>query len=196
MTVAMEPDPNAAKWVIPLMLSVLDRAILVSPTGKLNDNLIHGALRLIMNQYPSVLCQSPMRQKLKGRGYECYLDKGDKINRFVQIIHDKQRDHWFCAYLKGSKVMVVDSIRTTHLSDTSSLFLQQLARMDKSMLNQNIVFQRCQQQTDVYSCGLYAIAYAFAAARSDDIPQMRFTQSQMRRHLKGCLENLKLAPFL
>ena len=51
------------------------------------------------------------------------------------------------------------------------------------------------QQQGVADCGVYAIAYAFHAARGDDLEKMTFDQATMREHLARCFSRQKLTPF-
>ena len=50
-------------------------------------------------------------------------------------------------------------------------------------------------QQGVADCGVYAIAYAFHAARGDSLEDIEFEQDKMRQHLARCLTKQKFTPF-
>ena len=50
-------------------------------------------------------------------------------------------------------------------------------------------------QQGVADCGVYAIAYAFHAARGDSLEDIEFEQDKMQQHLARCLTKQKLTPF-
>ena len=52
-----------------------------------------------------------------------------------------------------------------------------------------------QQQEGAADCGLFSIAYAYHAARGDDVSQLHFHQAAMREHLVTCFEQEELSPF-
>ena len=43
------------------------------------------------------------------------------------------------------------------------------------------------QQQGIADCGVYAITYAFHAAREDSLEDIEFEQDKMRQHLAECL---------
>ena len=49
-----------------------------------------------------------------------------------------------------------------------------------------------QGETD---CGLFAIAFAYHAARGDDLSKIKFHQEKMRQHLVQCFIKKRLEPF-
>lgn len=52
-----------------------------------------------------------------------------------------------------------------------------------------------QQQTGSAQCGVYAIAFAFALANSQDPSTIKFSQSLMRKHLVDCLIKQEFSTF-
>ena len=52
-----------------------------------------------------------------------------------------------------------------------------------------------QQQRGYTSCGLFAIAFAFHAARGDDLTKISFHQDKMRQHLAKCFKTDTLHHF-
>ena len=53
----------------------------------------------------------------------------------------------------------------------------------------------CQKQTGGTDCGLFAIANAMEVLMGNDIGQVVFDQTMMRKHLATCFENGKMHPF-
>ena len=52
-----------------------------------------------------------------------------------------------------------------------------------------------QQQVEAVDCGLFAAAFAFHAAKGDNLTELHFDQSRMRSHLIQCFEKQKLEGF-
>ena len=52
-----------------------------------------------------------------------------------------------------------------------------------------------QQQQGSRDCGLFAIAFALHSALGQDIPELEFNQSEMRKHLINCFSKKLLTPF-
>ena len=50
-------------------------------------------------------------------------------------------------------------------------------------------------QQGVTHCGLFAIAFAYHAARGDDLSKIKFHQEKMRQHLVQCFIKKRLEPF-
>jgi len=51
-----------------------------------------------------------------------------------------------------------------------------------------------QEQSGVKDCGVFAIAFAYHAAR-DDLSKMRFHQERLQPHLVQCFKKKHLEPF-
>ena len=51
------------------------------------------------------------------------------------------------------------------------------------------------QQEGSEDCGVFAIAYAYHAARNDDISTIFFNQDPTRKHLEKCFCQGKMSPF-
>ena len=45
------------------------------------------------------------------------------------------------------------------------------------------------------NCGVFAIAYAYHAARGDDVSKLKFDESRMRNHLLNYYKANYLSPF-
>lgn len=54
---------------------------------------------------------------------------------------------------------------------------------------------KVQQQRGGMDCGLFAIAFAEAAARGKELEDLRFRQEGMRAHLVACFRQGQLTPF-
>lgn len=53
----------------------------------------------------------------------------------------------------------------------------------------------CQKQVGGTDCGLFAIANAMEVLAGNDVSQVVFDQTMMRKHLASCFENNKMTPF-
>ena len=52
-----------------------------------------------------------------------------------------------------------------------------------------------QMQQGETDCGLFAIAFAYHAARGDDLSKIKFHQEKVRKHLVQCFKKKRLEPF-
>ena len=52
-----------------------------------------------------------------------------------------------------------------------------------------------QLQQGVKDCGVFAIAFAYHAARGDNLSNIKFQQEKMRQHLVHCFKKKRLEPF-
>ena len=56
-------------------------------------------------------------------------------------------------------------------------------------------YKQCQQQTNSFDCGSFAVAFAAVLASGGHPSRFRFHQESMRGHLHSCLQNGLLSPF-
>ena len=93
---------------------------------------------------------------------------------------------------------VLEAIRRgDKLTDTHIYKLMILREEDGEVVDPHIQVHipDLPQQQGVADCGVYAIAYAFHAARGDSLEDIEFEQDKMRQHLARCLTKQKLTPF-
>ncbi len=110
-------------------------------------------------------------------------------------IHYNGHMHWVATACLDGKVYLFDSlagdILPSSLEEQIAAIYGDVAKKSAIMVTRVAV----QQQSGSVDCGLFAIAYAFHAALGDDVSQLRFNQSQMRRHLLKCFSQQELTPF-
>ena len=53
----------------------------------------------------------------------------------------------------------------------------------------------CTEQNGISDCGVFALAFAYHAARGDKVEELTFDQASMRKHLVKCFEDEKFTPF-
>ena len=73
-------------WIASLELTVLDKDVLLSPTGMLNDSLINAAQKVLKKQFPTV-------SGLQDVGLGSWMGFRYQAGEFAQVIHTTQ-DHW------------------------------------------------------------------------------------------------------
>lgn len=112
----------------------------------------------------------------------------------LQIIGDSQSMHWCCLYYFEHKIFIYDSLRTEKdLSRREKLYLQ--VRYPRS---NDIIFPRVTRQPPgSNACGVYAAAFATAAAFGEDPSQINFSQDEllMRNHFYSILRSGELSKF-
>ena len=52
-----------------------------------------------------------------------------------------------------------------------------------------------QLQQGVKDCGIFTIAFAYHAARGDNLSNIKFQQEKMHQHLVHCFKKKRLEPF-
>ena len=123
------------------------------------------------------------------------------IAESVQI-HHTGSCHWVTSTSIGCEVHVYDSkFKGGKLSASLQIQLASVYKLctevspdgDHTLLP--VKMPSVQQQRGYTSCGLFAIAFAFHAARGDDLTQIEFHQDKMRDHLAKCFRNKHFTPF-
>ena len=112
-------------------------------------------------------------------------------------------NHWVTSSSIGGIVSVYDSKFYRNLSNSLQCQLVTIYKLmitreeDGEVVDPHIAVRipNIPQQQGVADCGVYAIAYAFHAARGDDLEEMTFDQATMREHLARCFSRQKLTPF-
>ena len=123
------------------------------------------------------------------------------INEGIQIHH--VGNHWVTSSSVGGSLAVYDSRFSGKLSTSLQCQLATIYKLmilreeDGEVVDPHILVHvpNLPQQQGVADCGVYAIAYAFHAARGDSLEDIEFEQDKMRQHLAKCLTKQKLTPF-
>ena len=98
--------------------------------------------------------------------------------------------------LTGMRFFLFDSLTRDDLPSTLE---QQIAAVYASFCSKDgllmITKVGVQQQKGMMDCGLFAIAFAYHSALSDNVSSLEFDQSMMRKHLLDCFQSEELKPF-
>ena len=119
-------------------------------------------------------------------------------------IHHTGNFHWVTSCSIGGNIQLYDSrFKGGNLS--SSLQVQ-LAQIYKTCITKEedeedgykfleINAPAVQLQQGVKDCGVFAIAFAYHAARGDNLSNIKFQQEKMRQYLVHCFKKKRLQPF-
>ena len=91
---------------------------------------------------------------------------------------------------------VYDSLPSENLSSDIQIQIAKIyGGTDKE--SDEIVIKRApvQKQIGICDCGVFALAFAYHAARGDKVEELTFDQASMRKHLVKCFEDEKFTPF-
>ena len=185
-----QPDPRPTKkdkWIQTshYTLSGEDRALLLSPMGWLNDNLIVAAQNLLKNQSSIPGFQDTCRGMTMAFDIQC--------GEFIQILHDGH-GHWLTISSIGAskevkEIFVYDSMYHSIGTYTKKQIAALVSSQEKEIV---IKMMNVQLQAGGCDCGLFAIAFATALANGIQPGECSFKQDAMRRHLYQCLNNGKM----
>ncbi|XP_050704332.1 uncharacterized protein LOC126989765 [Eriocheir sinensis] len=104
--------------------------------------------------------------------------------------------HWLLLSSYGAarpgQLAVYDSLYDT-LSASTAALVRQLQELHTPP--PDTVMRPVQRQRDGYSCGLFALAFAFSIAHGQDPCRVRYVRARMARHLLACLERGTVTPF-
>lgn len=171
----------------------------------LSDDVIDHAQMLIQHHFPQI-------NGLYASAAAFTLDplNPDDDRLFLQIINrstptqlSQMADYYRTA---GSHWLVLSNFKTEFpgtligydsLYKPASDFTKDLAEHLLSNYGppHSLKFRRVQQQTDKFSCGLFAIAFAFSIAHGEDPGLVTYDVSQMGRWLIRCLEDQEVRLF-
>ena len=116
-----------------------------------------------------------------------------KINQGVQIIHSRG-NHWVLASTIGcsnTEVNIYDSLYESVDPDTLKIVQNRFSF--SSDLTINVISE--QKQTNIYDCGLFAIANATVIVFGENPIYHQFSVYAMRDHLIKCYKNKEMSPF-
>jgi len=171
----------------------------ISDGKPLYDEHISFAEKLLKQQFPTLDgLQSPLLSQ--NNGFSPVQDES------IQI-HHTGMFHWVTSTSIGGNVQLFDSMFKG--GGLSSLLQIQLAQIYKALIKEEdddkeeghtykyleVKVPAVQGQSGVKDCGVFAIAFAYHAARGDDLSKMRFHQERLRPHLVQCFKKKRLEPF-
>ena len=115
----------------------------------------------------------------------------------VQILYEKERDHWVTTSYHSDNVMLYDSAcsESRELSPSLEKQICEIYQPAKKNGMITVTVVPVQQQVGSTSCGLYSIAAALNAALGENLRKVTYEPSQMRDHLEKCFDQQKLTPF-
>ena len=114
----------------------------------------------------------------------------------VQILFERERNHWVTTSLHDGEVRLYDSCFHGH--KLSASIEEQLVRIYKTSVRDRVLpvtVMPVQQQTGSVDCGVFSIAFAYHAALGENVGRTTFAQEEMRHHLVQCFQAKKLMPF-
>ena len=156
----------------------------------LSDIHIVAAQNMMKEEFPELDgLESPLLNQVDG--FTAITNSG------VQIHHIK--DHWVTSSCIGEEVLVYDSALygklSVNLTHQLAAVYKLKARTDDVSHHLVVKVPTVQRQVGGTDCGVFAIAFAYHAARGDDLSSFTFDQAKMRGHLVTCFKNGKLSPF-
>lgn len=155
----------------------------------LNDNLINAGQMLIKQKYDAKGLQDVMLSRT--------LSFSPEHGEFIQLIHSNE-NHWVCVSNIGCKSQVLKVYDSAQTGDLSIDALESIAAIIQSpKRNIYLQFPEVQQQTDSYSCGLFALAYACTLAEGNDPCRTIYPSHQMElaSHFCKCLQKHNITSF-
>jgi len=149
---------------------------------QLTDVEINFAQSLLKKQFP----------KLNGLASTLYQEKNallseTSVQNKLQIIHCRSRQHWIVASTLNcplGEVKVFDSMFYNCDQETEDVIANLFQCGSKNI---RVKVARSQKQKGGSDCGVYAIAFATAAASGINPSKLKLKQESMRAHLVRCL---------
>ncbi|CAG5090348.1 Protein of unknown function [Cotesia congregata] len=116
-----------------------------------------------------------------------------KTKRDLQIIGGNQNRHWRCIRFDGTNLFVYDSLSLPLSTEDYDYIRKRFPQVKPN----NITFIEVTHQSDTYSCGVYAAAFATTIALGDDPCLYQYSQNSqaMRMHMIKIIEQRKLMLF-
>ena len=111
----------------------------------------------------------------------------------IQMYHDGNL-HWVCSRITPDGIFIYDSCYSGKTSEEIDIQLVLLYVHNDSKLR--IYVTTMQQQRGGADCGIFAAAACLALVSGADSATISWRQSNMRRHLKKCIETLALFPTI
>lgn len=168
------------------ILTTQERNSLVNGS-ELSDRLINASCAVLKKQFPEFGgLQSTLLQQRNIGMTNC-------VNA-MQILHLSGRNHWAVISTIGCDINSVnyyDSIFDTISMETGKI----IANLLKARQSINVNIMNVASQKGSTDCGLYCIAYCTSLAYKANPCLHIFSQSEMRLHLKSCLETEHFTEF-
>ncbi|XP_050711135.1 uncharacterized protein LOC126995543 [Eriocheir sinensis] len=203
------PDggPKAAQHVSPLPLPRLRSPDRRDILGKrwLSDDVMDLAQELLQRQFPNTgglyACGAAFTlPPLQPGNAALFLQV---VNRTTPMSLASMADygraggsHWLLLSSYGAgrpgQLAVYDSLYDT-LSPSTAALVRQLQELHAPP--PGVVVRPVQRQRDGYSCGLFALAFAFSIAHGQDPCRLHYVRARMASHLLSCLERGTVTPF-
>lgn len=151
-----------------------------------NDIVIDGVNKLVSDQLGGSINQSTvMAQSVTG--FDQRQEEG------IQILFDN--NHWIAVACMAGQILIGDSLRRTVSPNLATQIKQLYPSLVDSNGNLPVTFVECAKQGNGNDCGVYAAAFAFEWALSQGDLAVDFETSQMRPHLRRCLDKEEIVPF-
>ena len=169
-------------------LTNIDKGIILSTTGWLNEGIISTVQKMLKEMAPSNL--GGFQDTFHGIycGYEI------ETSAFVQIVHNGT-NHWLTISTIGAKEAEVFIYDSLYCSVSNAVKNQIAALLSTPSKEISLKFVSVQKQQGGCDCGLFAIAFATALVTGQNPGGIIFDQSKMRRHLYSCLNKGRLEMF-
>ena len=117
-----------------------------------------------------------------------------ELGEFVQILHNGQ-GHWLTVSSVGRSHGQIEVYDSAYSSCSSSSKAQIAALLATQLPSIELKYMDTQMQSGSSDCGLFAVAFATAIVFGKQPGLFSFDQSQMREHLKKCLEQQCITMF-
>jgi len=160
----------------------------LSDASCLNDNIINAAQVLMRGQ----AVDGGLRDTVTVAAHCAQVGDADK---FVQIVHDQQAQHWFVITNRGSSSDKVRIYCSLHMKPTDVCMQSVLKFLKSSESKLTFEIMNVARQTGSTDCGLFAIAYAHCLLSGKDPVNVVFDQTSMRNHLLTSFDNEGLSEF-
>lgn len=149
-----------------------DKQILMSEDMWLNDNIINAAQRLLKYQFNYI---GGFQDTLLQSKLQFSIENGE----FIQILN-KNNNHWILVTNVGTEqfsyVRIVDSLGSKHLPLEIQNIIASMLHTPSPEIK--LKFDDVQQQNDLNSCGLFAVAFATSLCFGKSVSTSNFEKKQ------------------
>jgi len=160
---------------------------LISNDDILTSNIIKNIQNILRHQFTNIIGLYDPYQVLH---LTCPTEVIAEESKFLQI-YQLDSNHW----AMSAKINKEIYIFCCSLCDKSKLFEQFHHVTSRKISKNDTIIERVENEKEIESCSLYAIAYSVAFA-FDIIPKnIKFNQDEMRKHLIECLEDMCFSMF-
>jgi len=159
--------------------------------GWLNDVVIDYCQSLIKKEHPSI---GGLESCTKALSFKA--EPGKDLLQIINTDVNGPGVHWIAFSTVGCKdgvVNIFDSSDSAHLRSDVVECIAKKVKTPDSMLTLN--FHECPIQSNANDCGVYAIANLVAIVNGIDLSKVDFIESEIRGHLRSCMEEKEFSPF-